>query len=187
MGISRLLLRCTGMNRLFKNQTGLTMIEIMITVLLMSVVFLGVSSLYVTSQKFYITSSGKAIIGNEVQYAIQHIYKYVVRGMGDKNTPAFQITSATQLDISINDSDPLTSANYSSGVENYRYRYDADAKKIYFKVGSGSEEDLIPKVSVTGVNFTKSTDALTGYITASYNNQSLTFYFACYPRLASFN
>lgn len=153
----------------------------------MSVIFLGVSNLYLASRKFYIASSNKTIIGSEVQYAIQHIYKYVMMGMGDKNTPPFQITGATQLDMNINDSDPLTSANYSSGVENYRYRYDAGAKKIYFSVGFGSEEDLIPKVSVTGVNFTKSTNALTGYITASYNDQSLTFYFACYPRLASFN
>ncbi len=175
------------MSRLFKNKTGVTIIETMLAVLLMSVVILGVSSLYITSQKFYIASSGNAIIGNEVQYAIQHIYKYVMMGMGDKNTPPFQITGEAQLDININDSDPLTSVNYSSGVENYRYRYDADAKKIYFRVGSGSEEDLIPKVSVTGGNFTKSTDALTGYITASYNNQSITFYFTCYPRLASFN
>lgn len=186
MGISRLLLRCIGMSRLLKNKKGLTLIEVMIAVLLMSVIFLGVSSLYIASQKFYITSSDKVIIANEAQYAIQHIYKYVMRGMGDKSTPSFQVTGATQLDININNNDPLTMANYAS-VENYRYRYDAAAKKLYFKVGAGSEEDLIPKVSVTGVNFTKSTEALTGYITADYNNQSLTFYFACYPRLASFN
>ncbi len=186
MDISRLLSRCTGLSRLFRNKTGLTMVEIMIAVLLMGVVFLGISSLYVASQRFYLTSSDKATINNETQYAIQHIYKYVMRGIGDKNTPPFQITGATQLDISINDNDPLTSANYGN-IVNYRYRYDSNAKKLYFKIGSGSEEDLMPKVDVTAVNFTKTTDALTGYITASHNNQTLTFYFACYPRLASFH
>ena len=165
------------------------MLELIISVVLLSVVFLGVSSLYVASQKFHITATQRATIGSEVQYAIQHIYKYVMRGMGDKNTAPFQITGATQLDININDSDPLTSANYSSGMENYRYRYDATAKKLYFQIGSGGEEDLIPKVTVTAVNFTKSWNALTGYITAKYGilNETLTFYFSCSPRLASFN
>lgn len=177
------------MSRLFKNnKTGLTIAEVMIATVLLSVIFLAVSSLYLASQKFYLTSSNKVIISNEVQYAIQHIYKYTMMAMGDKNTAPFQATE-TQLDININGSDPLTSVNYSSGVENYRYRYDAATKKIFFQVGSGGEEDLIPKLSVTGVNFTKTGNTLTGYISAYYTDstQILTFYFGCYPRLASFN
>ena len=181
------------MSRLFKDKSGLTMLEMMIAVLLLSIVFLAVSSLYVASQKFYITATQRVTTSYEVQYVIQHIYKYVMRGMGDKNTAPFQITgtapSDIQLDISINDSDPLTSANYTSGVVNHRYRYDATAKKIFFQVGSGSEEDLIPKVSVTEVNFIPAGNTLTGYIKAYYTDptQILTFYFGCYPRLASFN
>ena len=175
-----------GMNPLSKDRRGLTLLEVLIAVLLMSVIFVGVSSLYLAGRKFYIASSEKVIIGSESQYAVQHIYKYVMRGIGDVSAPPFQITGATQLDISINENDPLTSANYASGVVNYRYRYDSGAKKIYFRAGSGSEEDLIPKVSVTDVNFTKSGNALTGYITAGYGAQSLTFYFSCYPRLATF-
>lgn len=187
MGIRRSLSVSAGMNPLSKDRRGLSLLEVLIAVLLMSVIFMGVSSLYLAGRKFYIASSDKVIIGYEAQYAIQHIYKYVMRGIGDENAPPFQITGSTQLDISINDSDPLTSANYTSGVENYRYRYNAIAKKIYFRAGSGTEEDLVPKVSVSDVNFTKSGNALTGYITAGYGSQSLTFYFACYPRLASFN
>jgi len=182
------------MSRLFKDKSGLTMVELMIATLLLSVIFLAVSSLYVASQKFYITATQKVTTGYEAQYAIQHIYKHVMRSMGDKNTAPFQITGGAapldiQLDISINDSDPLTSANYTSGVENYRYRYDATVKKIFFRVGSGAEEDLIPKVSVTEVNFTETGNILTGYIKAYYTDptQIITFYFGCYPRLASFN
>ena len=104
------------MSRLFKDKSGLTMVEMIIATLLLSVVFLAVSSLYVASQKFYITATERVTTGYEVQYAIQHIYKYVMRSMGDKATAPFQITGDTQLDISINDSDPLTSANYASGV-----------------------------------------------------------------------
>lgn len=178
------------MKQLFKNNTGLTMLEVMMVVLLMSVVLLGVSSLYVASQKFYIGSSDKVIVGSEVQYAIQHINKYMMRGIGDKNTRPFQITGETQLDISISANDPLTIANYETNVTNYRYRYDAGTKKLWFKAGSGAEENLIPKVTVTDVKFeTVNDNLLKGQITAYCNDssKSLTFYFACYPRLASFN
>jgi len=152
----------------------------------MNVIFVGVSSLYLTARTIYIASTNKVILGYELQYASQHIYKYVMRAIGDKNMPAFTITGGTQLDISINDNDPLTSANYSS-VTNYKYRYDAAAKALMFQADTNPEESLIPKVTVTAVNFSQSTNALTGYITATYGNQSLTFYFSCYPRSASFN
>ena len=175
------------MNQLFRNQTGLTMIEIMIAVLLMSVIFLGVSNLYVASQRFYITSSGKVIISNEVQYAIQHIYKNVMQAIGDETSPpgtsAIDVPNAERVDFRINNNDPITRSNYSTVTT---YSYYKSGNTFVFDDGV-TTESLIPKVTVTAVNFTKSINALTGYITASYNDQSLTFYFACYPRLASFN
>ena len=187
MDINRLLLRCTGMSRLFRNKTGITLIEVVIAVLLMSVIFLGVSNLYVASRKFYIASSNKTIIGSEAQYAIQHIYKNVMQAIGDETSPpgtsAIYVPSAERVDFMINNSDPITRSNYST-VTMYSYYKSGDT--LVFDDGV-TTESLIPKVTVTAVNFTKSTNALTGYITASYNDQSLTFYFACYPRLASFN
>jgi len=177
------------MSRLFKKQTGVTMIEVMIAVLLMSVVFLGVSSLYVASQKFYIASSNKAIIGSEVQYAIQHIYKNVMQAIGDETSPPgtsaiyVDVSNAERVDFRINNNDPITRSNYSTVTT---YSYYKSENTFVFDDGV-TTESLIPKVTVTAVNFTKSTNALTGYITASYNDQSLTFYFACHPRLASFN
>ncbi|OIO32831.1 MAG: hypothetical protein AUJ70_04690 [Candidatus Omnitrophica bacterium CG1_02_40_15] len=175
------------MSQLFKKQTGLTMIEVMIAVLLMSVIFLGVSSIYVASWKFYIASSNKAIIGSEVQYAIQHIYKNVMQAIGDETSPlttsAIDVPSAERVDFRINNNDPITRSNYST-VTTYSYYKSGNTFVFYNGV---TEDSLIPKVTVTAVNFTKSTNALTGYITASYNDQSLTFYFSCYPRLASFN
>ncbi len=177
------------MSRLFKKQTGVTMIEVMIAVLLMSVIFLGVSSLYVASRKFYIASSNKAIIGSEAQYAIQHIYKNVMQSIGDEISPpgtsAIDVPNAERVDFKIHDNypDPITRSNYSAVTT---YSYYKSGNTFVFDNGV-TTESLIPKVTVTAVNFTKSTNALTGYITASYNDQSLTFYFACYPRLASFN
>ena len=171
------------------NKTGLTMVELMIATLLLGVIFLAVSSLYLASQKFYITATQKIIIGYEVQYAIQHIYKNAMIGFGDKNTPSFQIIGASELDININSNDPLTAGNYSSVTS---YRYYKSGNTLMFDKGTPldntDDESLVPKVTVTAINFIKDvgSNTVTGDITATYGTQTLTFYFACYPRLASF-
>jgi len=182
------------MSRLSKNKTGFSLIEAMMAVFLLSIVFLAVSSLYVASQKFYLASSQKVMIGYEVQYAIQHIYKNTMRAIGDEtsspSTSGIQLPNAAnpsteRLDIRINTNDPLTSSNYSA-VTICSYYKSGDT--LIFNNGV-TQESLIPKVTVTTVNFTKTTNALTGYITAYYSDpaKALTFYFSCYPRLASFN
>ena len=176
-----------GMNRLFKHKKGVTMVETILAALLISLIFMAVSSLYIASQKFYIGSSQKVIIGYELQYAIQHIYKNTMRAMGDETAPpgtsAVYVVNSETVDIRIPNNDPVSMSNYSD-VSTYSYYKSGDT--LMFDNGSG-QESLVPKVVVSAVNFAKSGNALTGYITASYGAQSATFYFTCHPRQASFN
>ena len=174
------------------NKKGMTMAEIIMAALLLSVIFLAVSSLYVASQKFYLGSSQKVIIGYEVQYAIQHIYKNTMRAIGDEtsspSTSGIQLPNTTnpsteRLDIRINANDPVTSSNYGT-VTTYSYYKSGNTLIFYNGV---TQESMIPKVVVSAVNFAKSGNAMTGYITAGYGGQSMTFYFTCYPRQASFH
>ncbi|MCX5687437.1 MAG: prepilin-type N-terminal cleavage/methylation domain-containing protein [Candidatus Omnitrophica bacterium] len=175
------------------NKTGLTMVEIMIATILLGVVFLAVSSLYLASQKFYLAAVERVAIGYEVQYAIQHIYKNTMQAMGDEisapSTSGIQLpndtnTNTQRLDIRINTNNPVTSSNYSSATT---YSYYRSGSALIFDNGV-TQDDLIPKVTVTAVNFFKdvANNTVTGDITATYGTQSLTFYFACYPRLTSF-
>jgi prepilin-type N-terminal cleavage/methylation domain-containing protein len=176
------------MRRLFKDKSGLTLLEMIAAVLLLSVVFLAVSSLYVASQKFYITATQRVTAGYEVQYAIQHIYKNAMMGIGDINLPAIpDPAGGDTLTIRISENDPLTAANYNTNVKIYRYRKNGNA--LEFDIDGAAPESLIPKVTVTEVNFTKNGNALIGYIKAYYTDPThiLTFYFGCYPRLATFN
>jgi len=187
----------TGLSlRTKNNRKGLTLLELLIAVVLLSVIFMAVSSLYLGARKLYVASGDKVIIGYELQYAAQHIYKNVMKGIGDKAAPAFEISAAnTQLDITVHDNDlalppslqPLTAATYTD-VTNCSYYFDSGTNSLMFRQGAaGTPESLIPKVSVTAVYFDNNTNALTGYITATYGDQSMTFYLSCYPRLASFN
>lgn len=176
-----------GMNQLSNDKTGFTLVEVLMAVFLLSIVFLAVSSLYVASQKFYMASNQKVIIGYEVQYAIQHIYKNTMLAIGDETsapgTSGIQLPSAERLDIRRNTNDPVTSSNYNT-VTTYSYYKSGDT--LIFDNGV-TQESLIPKVTVSAINFTKSGNTLTGFITAAYGAESVTFYFSCYPRLASFN
>lgn len=177
-----------------RNKTGLTLVEVMIATLLLSIVFLAVSSLYFASQKFYLTAIQRVTIGYEVQYAIQHIYKNTMQAIGDETsapgTSGIQLpndtsTTTQRLDIRINTNNPVTSGNYSSATT---YSYYLSGNALIFDNGV-TQDDLIPKVTVTAINFIKDvgSNTVTGDITATYGTQTLTFYFACYPRLASFN
>ena len=175
------------MNLLFKNRKGLTLIEVLISVLLMSVIFLGVSSLYLACRKLYVASSEKSIIGYEIQYAIQHIYKNTMAAIGDETsapaTSAIDVPNAERVDLRINNNDPVTSSNYSTVTT---YSYYKSGNTLIFNNGV-TTESLIPKVTVGEVEFKKIGNALTGHITASYGSQTLTFYFSCYPRLGTFH
>ena len=177
-----------------RNKTGLTMVEIMIATLLLGIVFLAVSSLYFASQKFYLTAIQRVTIGYEVQYAIQHIYKSTMQAIGDEisapGTSGIQLpndtsTTTQRLEIRVNTNNPVTSGNYSSATI---YSYYLSGNALVFDNGA-TQDDLIPKVTVTAINFIKDvgSNTVTGDITATYGTQTLTFYFACYPRLASFN
>lgn len=187
MDINRLLLGRIGMSQASNDKRGLTLIEVLMAVFLLSIVFLAVTSLYVTSHKLYMASSQKVIIGYELQYAIQHIYKNTMRAIGDETAPpgtsAVYVVNSERVDLRIPNTDPVSMSNYSN-VSTYSYYKSGDT--LMFDNGSG-QESLVPKVAVSAVNFAKSGSALTGYITASYGTQSATFYFTCYPRQASFN
>jgi len=174
-----------------RNRKGLTLLEIIIAVLLMSVIFVGVSSLYLAARKFYITGGDKAIISAEAQYAIQHIYKNAMQAIGDISNAAIDIPTdgGSRVNLRIYNplAGPLSSSTYSDTVS---YSYYLSGDELIFD--NGSQNSLMEKVSVTGLAFNKIesgavTVAFTGSITASYNNQSQTFYFSCYPRFASFN
>lgn len=175
-----------GRKRVSKNSRGLTLIEVLITTLLMMVVFMGVSALYVSSQKLFFGSNDKIIIAYEFQYAVEHIYKNVMRAVGDETAaPAsrpLETPDPSTLYVTINNNNPITRSNYGNTVT---YTYSKSGGGLLFNNGAGSES-LVPKITVTDLNFTLSGNVLTVVLTGSYKNQTLTFYSACYPRLASF-
>ncbi|MDP2980740.1 MAG: prepilin-type N-terminal cleavage/methylation domain-containing protein [Candidatus Omnitrophota bacterium] len=184
------------MSRLLRTKTGLTLVEMMIAMLLLSIVFLGVSSLCVASQKFYFSSSDNVLIGYELQPAMQHIYEHVMLGIGDKNDPPITVVSETEFML-----------NYIDKFDGTRktgcYRITTNGKLEFDRTDDGIFEESFGSTSVsfmltdpvTGLKLSKfymDGNVLKTQLTAEFSiarsgtKKRSTLYAACYPRLASF-
>lgn len=201
------------MRQVSKNKIGLTLIEILISVFLMSIVFLAVSALYVANQTFYFSANDKIRIGYELQYAIDHIYKNVMQGIGDKNNSSIIITPGEDnLRFTIrhiDEEDPTDSPTYSDYLDDKEITYlitefgTLAYTKVDLPTATELEKDdnMIPKVTLLFTDdpetspskFSMDGNILNIKLTAEFplaraggTKERLTLYSACYPRLESF-
>jgi len=172
MGIRKSRSISTGTRGPLDSIKGLTLLELLLSTLLLSVVFLGVSALYVASQKLFFTQTAKVAISSELQYAMEHIYKNAMQGIGDAGNPPYYISASDTLEITMN--------------ESTTYTYKKVANQLRFYNGGSNWESLAPKIDVSKVEFSMVGNLLTISIEGRYRDQILTLYGACYPRPASF-
>ena len=165
-------------------ERGVTLMELMMSVILLSVIFLAVSALYVSSQKFYYKATNEAIIAEELSYAIEHINKTVMKGMG---TGASVSVSSGVLSVEINNNDPLDSDNYA---DTDTYEYELVSGSLQYVDGvTSAVEDLCPKITVEKAIFSVplGSNVLTVSLEGSYVNENVTLYSSSHPRLTIFN
>jgi hypothetical protein len=157
-------------------------------VLLVAVIALPTFALYTASTVFYLAAREQITTCNELQYALMHIYKYVMQGIGDTSSAAIEVPDSETLVVYLDTNSPtaLTPATYGAAYRD-TYTYTKTGTTLEFNDGA-TTESLIPKVTVTDVTFAldgnRMTVSLTGYYKDS--NEPMTFYSSCYPRLASF-
>jgi Tfp pilus assembly protein PilV len=204
------------MSRLFKNKIGLTLTEMLVAVLLLSLVFMAVSSLCVASQRFYITSSDSAMIGYELQYAMDHIQKNAMQAIGDKrnddNAPIKISSDGLVLTIRhIDKADPNDSPapTYSDYTDDKEITYTISNGILAYKKALNSgiieqDDNMIPKVKILTEadsadgrklsEFYIEGNVLKIKLTAEFiisrqgnMKKSFTLYSAGYPRMASFH
>jgi len=73
-----------------KKIIGLTLIELLVSMGIMSMVILGMFGINIFSQHHVISSGRRAKVQNEISYAIEFISKYVQQANGNLNRPAIQ-------------------------------------------------------------------------------------------------
>lgn len=183
----------------------------MIAALLLSVIFLVISSLYVASQRLYITSNDNAIIGYELQYAMDHIQKSAMQAIGDKNNAPIEIsTDGLVLTIRhIDKADPDDSPTYSDYTDDKEITYTISNGMLAYKKARSSvtieqDDDMVPRVKILTEDdpadghkyseFYMEGNVLKVKLKAEFivsregsRKKTLTLYSTGYPHLASFN
>jgi prepilin-type N-terminal cleavage/methylation domain-containing protein len=90
-----------------KQNRGLTLIELLVSMVLMSLVILGLSSVNSFSRHHVISSDKRAKVQNEISYALEHMSKYVQQSNGSLNQNAI-VPSATGFRVYIDLGNPQT-------------------------------------------------------------------------------
>jgi Tfp pilus assembly protein PilV len=75
---------------MLKKSCGLSLIELLVSMILMSLVILGLSSIDLFSRHHVISSDRRVKVQNEISYAIEHMSKYVQQSSGNLSRPAIE-------------------------------------------------------------------------------------------------
>lgn len=179
------------LERIFwRSYKGLTYMEILISILLLSVVVLAIASIFSINNRFFWSSNSKAILQAELGFALDHMQKNIIQGMGDKNNPAVISSSSDSLQVRIDKNAPPTFGNYTDDTL-ISYTRSLDGKLIY-NDGSSNESLCSDLINITGLSFSLENDFLvniqvTGSRRVGDRTQSLTLYTTAYPRFMSNN
>ncbi len=74
-----------------KKVLGLSLIELLVSMILMSLVLLGFFSIELFSRHHVVSSDRRAKVQNEISYAIEYMSKYTQQSIGDFNNPPISI------------------------------------------------------------------------------------------------
>jgi Tfp pilus assembly protein PilW len=76
-----------------RHNQSVTLLELLIAIVLLSVVVLGFVSIDTFSRYHILTSDRRAKVQNEVSFVLGHMTKNISKGIGDANQPAATISS----------------------------------------------------------------------------------------------
>lgn len=136
---------------------AITLIELLVSMSILSFVVLAAISLEIAARRFSATSTKDAEVLNDISSLMEHITKYV--------TVASNISSSLSDTLEIRIDNNNTPWNVSDDTP-YTYSFDIPNYKVWFLSGAGSEE--IAK-RITNLAFTPYSDRLNVNITARFN------------------
>ncbi len=105
-----------------RRKPAVTLIELIVAMILLSMILLGVSAFDNISNKIFVSSVKRSLLLNELTFVLDHIDKYVKQGDAGAAVPALSITAGTDSILSINNRDGAV----------MKYTFDAGEHKIIF-------------------------------------------------------
>ncbi|MCF7917034.1 MAG: hypothetical protein K9L61_04580 [Candidatus Omnitrophica bacterium] len=113
---------------------SITLIELLVSLVLIGVVILVVFGIYNASSGFFTSSSTKSEVLNEMAYLLDHIDKNVFLATGWVNNPAVTVVNpgANQFQININQDTNETPIDFSDDTT-VLYLFDTGANTVTFQ------------------------------------------------------
>ena len=152
-----------------KRDHGITLIELIVSMALMSLVVLSIYSIELFSRHHVISSDKRAKVQNEISYAIEYMSKYVQQAIGDFNNPPIKrypdSGSQTGFKVSVDLRNPQNPSDLS-GVTWVSFYLDGNTLKalqgsttevLTARINSTFVKDVMPEFPAGGF-YVKITD-----------------------------
>lgn len=108
------------MIRRLRLRRGLTLMELVVAIVLMSVVILAIGNIDVFSHFHFIASRRRMDVQNGLSLALDHIHKYVARASGDQTNPALAALG-DGFSVRVDLNQPVTPSDFSDdSIISYR-------------------------------------------------------------------
>jgi len=107
------------MNHPLNPVKAITLIELLISITIVTLMVLSFYSLQTFGQGQVISSDRRAKVQNQLAYALEQMSKYVQRANGNKNNPAIVITTGSDFKVRVDFRNPQNPADYNSAWVRY--------------------------------------------------------------------
>jgi Tfp pilus assembly protein PilV len=77
-----------------KTDKGITLVELIVAVIIVTVVILGIFSIEIFSRYHVFNADRRSRLQNEVSYSLEHMHKYVSQGTGNLSNPPIERLAA---------------------------------------------------------------------------------------------
>jgi len=147
------------MNRNHKPHSAISLVELVISIVLLGLVITGFYGIEVFSRYHLLTSDRRAKLQNEVSFLVEHMSKNLVVAMGDFDNSAVTSSGGTVTAYVDENDDGIRDTSVAARI---RYCYGSNdcgitavANAVYFQAGANAGELLVRRVT----NFAVALDA----------------------------
>ena len=129
-----------------KNVRSITLIELMISIIIVTIVVLSFYSLETFSQGQVINADRRAKVQNDLAYALEHMSKYVLMAEGNNRSPAI-VFFPTGFFARVDFRNPQIPSDLSTNGARINYSFSGSTLRVNCNTyGSGSCGSFIPEI-----------------------------------------
>ena len=98
---------------MFKKTRGLTLIELLVSLIILSLIIVGIYNIETFSNSQVIDSDHRAKVQNDLAFALEHMSKYIQQGNGNITNPAIVLVAGSGFKVRVDLNSPQTPSDLS--------------------------------------------------------------------------